>query len=81
MPPRDTQPRHTTGTRICKLCWHSTPPAQDMFIVVGMGDDPLLACGRCAEKVLRLSVTGHPLPAEGGEAIDPDQFTFDFITG
>lgn len=50
-----------------------------MFIVVGMGDDPLLACGRCAEKVLMLSVTGHPLEQKGGDAIDAQLSIFDQI--
>lgn len=64
-PPRSRAPRHTAGNRICKLCWHATPPAQDMFIVIGMGPDPMLVCGRCADKVLELRPDGQPkAPAE-----------------
>jgi hypothetical protein len=37
-----------------------------MFIVVGMGDGPLLVCPTCGDKVLELQVNGEPKTAEGG---------------
>ncbi len=47
--------------------------------MVGLGDDPLLACGRCAEKVLRLSVTGHPIEEKEVVQLDPQLSIFDQI--
>lgn len=58
MPPRSRAPRHTAGSRICRLCWHTAPLGVEMFIVIGMGDDPLLICPTCADTVLRLRPDG-----------------------
>jgi hypothetical protein len=76
---RARHPRFTTGTRICQLCWNTTPIGSDMFVVVGMGDGPLLVCPRCAEKVLRLKPTGEPVTAEGGDANEHQLDIFDQI--
>jgi hypothetical protein len=50
-----------------------------MYIVVGLGDHPLLVCPRDAETVLRLSPTGEPMTAEGGDANEHQLDIFDQI--
>lgn len=79
MPPRTRTPRFTTGSRICHLCWRSQPPGKDMFIILGMGDDPLLVCQLCGDKVLELRPDGQPKEPEVLESETPQLSIFDQI--
>lgn len=69
---RTSRPRHTPGTRICRLCWKTAPLGVEMFIVVGMGEDPLLVCPRCADTVLELRPDGTRKEPGGGEALQTE---------
>lgn len=64
MPPRDTRPTINAASRICRLCWKTTAPGYEMFIVVGMTPDPLLVCPRCAESVLSMGPTADKATQE-----------------
>jgi hypothetical protein len=52
------------------LCWRTAPIGVDMFIVIGMADQPLLICPTCAETVLLLQPTGERIATKEGTPND-----------
>lgn len=50
-----------------------------MFIILGMGDDPLLVCQLCGDKVLELRPDGQPKEPEVLQSETPQLSIFDQI--
>lgn len=63
-------PKHTPGSRLCRLCWKVAPVGVEMFVIIGLTPEALLACPGCAQNVLELHAKRNATSSEGGAAID-----------